>query len=618
MIGSLLDQRYELEGVITDSPVFTCFAAKDKVLGRDVAVRVVKPPFNGSPGLAEELRRSVAKYSAIRSPQIEAITDVGADGDNLFLVGEITRSQTLADRIKKLAPFSASVSVGLAISICQALEPIHSYGLAHGDLIPQNIVVLANGEVKLQLTGMWEAYSASSNLGGTLLPQMAPYLSPEISVGALPKPSSDVYAVGIILYELLTGRQPYYGDTASSVAKQHAAEALPNAREINPSVPPVLDEIVKKAMAKTPEQRYSNASQMLSDLRKLMDAMRFGRTLTWPITPVAAAQPTASGKRKAAPKAAAPQPVAPRMSAIRPDEEYERPVRKVKKERDVPLWMTLTIVFLAVVFVSLVGVWMLVNVNHPQLVPVPNVVGLSEQEARAVLASSQLEMNVRSRPVSDTVELGHIISVNPSKDEKVRQGGRVSVEVSSGSRMVEMPDLSGMTVDKAKSVLGSLNLEENSMVRNEQDDSKKPGVVTRTEPSAKEKIERQSRVIIFVNEGEAPAPSGDESYLYTLNINLENLHKSTVVKVDVTDQNGTRTIHERRHKRGDRFPVNVIAYGPEATFDIYYDDKLVKTETRKAADAVKQPSGTSDDTSTTDNSSETDATDATSGNGDGE
>jgi serine/threonine-protein kinase len=592
MIGSLLAQRYELSGVIADGPAFTTYAARDKVLGRDVAVRIVKPPFNSSPGLAEELRTATAKYLHIKGQQIEAISDVAAEGDNLFLVGEITRSPSLADRIRKLAPFSVPVAVGTTISICQALEPVHNHGLAHGDITPQNIAVLANGEVRMQLTGMWEAYGASSNLGATLLPQMAPYLAPEISQGAMPDKRSDVYAIGVILFELLTGRQPYYSETTSGLARLHGDESLPSPRDINPAVPGVLNEIVRKAMAKDPSERYQDCRHLGSDLKKLQDALRFGRTLTWPIPGPAEPKPETPApapKKKAAEKTPAPQPVAPRMSAIRKEEEYERPVRVTKKERDVPLWMTFLIIFLGAVAISLVGIWMMLNINRPQLVPVPRIIGLTEQEARTALADSNLQYNVRSRLVSETVELGKVMDVSPRPGEMVREMARVSVTVSAGSQFVQMPDLRGMTVDKAKTILANLNLEMNASISRESDDTVDPGVVIRTIPKAKSKVERQSQITIVVNTGESQLTSTEDSYVYTLNINLSNLKRATTLRVDITDAKGTRTVHEREHDPGEKVPLNIMGFGPEAKFEIYYNDRLVKTETRQADSESTSP-----------------------------
>ena len=320
MIGTLLASRYEVLSLVTDGPIFIAYAAKDETSGRDVLVRIVKQPFGAYPEFYGALKRSTEIYGSVKSQLIEGVLDVGKDTDTVFFVTELTRGPTLSERIKKLAPFSIPVSVATGISICQALEPLHRYRLAHGDLTPPNIVVMANGDVKLQLAGIWEVYSASPTAGAMVLPGMAPYLAPEVSAGSMPSTASDVYALGVILYELLAGRLPYYGDTAVSVAIQHSSVSTPSVREINPSVPAVLDEIVKKAMAKDPTQRYQQAAQLIADLRLVQDALRFGRTLTWPIQASSAEPDTPKASPKRRKETTEAQPVAPRMSAVRTEE----------------------------------------------------------------------------------------------------------------------------------------------------------------------------------------------------------------------------------------------------------------------------------------------------------
>ncbi len=484
----------------------------------------------------------------------------------------------MADRIRKLAPFSIPVSVGTAISICQALEPLHRNLLAHGDLVPQNVAVLANGDVKLQLTGVWEAYGVSPTAGAMVLPGMAPYLAPEVSTGAMPAPTSDVYALGVILFDLLSGRLPYYGDTPVAIALQHASSPVPSVRSVNPSVPAVLDEIVKKAMAKNPNERYASASELLAHLRLLQDALRFGRSLTWPIK-------NADRPADAVKVVKGAQPVAPRMSAIRTDEEYAKETRKSRSERDVPVWMTMTIVFLAAVVLSLIGVWMLFNLNRPKLIAVPNIVGLTLDEARSTLAGSKLELRIDARIPNDKVELDHVSAVRPAPGEKVREGARLAVTLSSGSKFVSVPDLRGMTVDKAKTVLNSLNLELDADMIKAQDGSIEVGNVVKSMPPAKTKVERESRVRLVLSAGQGdtatPLPT-DKGYLYTLRVGLDDITEPKTVKIEMEDESGTKQIFEEVKNPGDHIELSEVGKGKEATFIIYYDGEEITRVTKKA------------------------------------
>ncbi len=591
MIGTVLASRFELTGLLTDGPVFGTYSARDQASSRDVCIRLLKPPFDRQPGFVDALQEAADKYSLIKSPQIEPVLEVVSDAGHGFIVSELTRGPSLADRVRKLAPFSIPVSVGTAISICQALETLHRSKMSHGDLTPHNIAILANGDARLQLTGIWEAYSMSPSAGAMVLPSMAPYLAPEVSSGSMPSAASDVYALGITLYELLSGRLPYYAETPVAMALQHATSPTPNVRSVNPSVPAVLDEIVKKAMAKEPRERYPDAGELLADLRLLQDALRFGRTLTWPLRgPAQVIVPTPT---KQSPKQSKAQSVAPRMSALRSDEEYEKETRRGKQDRDVPLWMTLSIVFLGAVVLSLIGVWMLLNLNRPKQVAVPNIVGLTTQEAREVLRDSKLEMKVEARLPSEKVEMDHVIDVKPKPGEKMIEGTRVSVILSSGSQFVAVPDLRGLTVDKARTILANLGLELDPDMQKESNPNVENGSVVRSTPAAKKKIERASRVKLVVSTGpkgggEAAPPSPVENqFLYTIRLGLDDLTEATTVRIDIEDADGVRQIFKEERNVGDRIEASAIGKGKTATFRIYYNGALIKSVPATAGDAVQ-------------------------------
>ena len=578
MIGKILKARYELVGLLHEGPIFSTFAARDRIQGRDLSIRIIKPPFSHEPSFIDRLANTVQKYSVVQSANIERLTSVESEDGTSFVLGDLTRGPSLADRIRKLAPFSIPVSVGTAISILHALDAVHRSGLVHGDLNPQNMAVMADGDVRLELTGIWEAYSASPTAGVIVLPGMAPYLAPEVSAGAMPSTSSDVYSVGILLYELISGRSPYIAETSLAMAMQHSTAATPSLRTMSLAVPVVLDEIVKKAMSKDPAQRYVSASDMIADLRLLQDALRFGRQLSWPLRPEALPPAQASSGRGPGGR---PQPVAPRMSAIRGTAE-PKAKGKQKKERDVPIWLMLLFTMGLTLFVSVLGMWFYQNLRRTVWVTVPNIKNRTIAEAKLVLKDSKLSLRISRRESNDKIEQDSILEVDPEPGQKVREGGQVSVVVSSGTKNVKVPELHGLTVDKAKELLGTLNLTLSETITKVPDPKLPVGAVVRSEPSARAVVQRQSLIHIFISSGPggdsaSTAANDSDGFLYTLHLSLKDLSKRTKVRILMLDDDGSRNIYEKMHDSGDTFDITAKGKQPKSMFNIYYDGVLVKS-----------------------------------------
>ena len=591
MIGRVLSGRYEVLGLLAESPVFVSFSGRDLQTKRDVTIRIVQLPFRNETAFCLALGGVVRNQQSVRSPQVETITEVGQDGDQTYLISSLTRSPTLAERIKKLAPFSIAVAVTTAISICRAADSVHRAGLAHGDLNPHNVLMLGDGEVKVQLVGFWDAYNKSATAGMTVLPAMAAYLAPEVTSGGLPSVQSDIYSIGVVLYELLTGRTPYHANSAIAMATEHIVTPTPNVCELNPAVPGVLGEIVAMAMAKNPADRYQSVADMLSHLRMQQDAMRFGKPLAWPL----AVDPASTDSPKQSQKQPKSQPVAPRMSAIRSDEDAEESRRKAREDRDVPIWMTVAASTILVLLVVTIGAFIALNLTKPKLVTLPNVREMSVDEARTELKRLKLDLKVVRRDPNEKIEQDHILQMEPSPGEKIREGDRVRVVVSSGSKMVAVPDLKGQTIDKAKQVLAVINLEPLIQVMSGTD-IRPDSVVLKSDPPARTQVNRFSRIIIVVGDEsmlQAPEPAvtpptvdpGDDSKPpvdaeneFSTSFKVEGKDLDVNVTVDVTDDDGTRTVYNEMNKPGDKLNVKTKSKSPKVTFQIYFDGELIKTE----------------------------------------
>jgi serine/threonine-protein kinase len=543
--------------------------ARDLETGTDVILHLVREPFAHEQPFLEALTTQVRPLQQLSEhtslPVRSLVRNVVTQP---FLVTPFVRATLLSERIRRLAPFSVPVSVSTAISICEGLDQLHALKVVHGDLSSNNVYVLPDGQVRLALPGIWQAYAASESAGQMVHPLMAPYLSPEISRGQMPSVQSDIYAVGVLLHELLTGRLPFNSDSASGMAASHSVDPIPSLRTYNPSVPMVLDEIVKKTLSKEPAGRYASAQDLLEDLRALQDALRFGRSLTWPIK---VREPVASPR------------VTPRMSAIRKEETEE--VRESKRRGgDVPAWLIGTFVLAVLVFVGVVGVWAAYNLNRPKLVVVPNIKGSSLAEARKTLQLMNLGIRVSGRSASERYPVDTVLETNPIAGDKVRERSDVGVKLSSGSRFVDVPDLKGMTLDSARSALSQIKLNLVEPPNRVDGRNAEPGTILSQDPPAAKKVERYSAIRVNVAGISGQSAAKGKKTLYTLTVTLEGLSKPVNVRVTATDDVETKTLTDELRQPDEELTLETEGVGEEVVFRIYYNGEMVKQVTKKASE----------------------------------
>lgn len=579
MTGTVLASRYELDQPLGENSLYAAFSARDRVLARDVCLRIVHPNLADPHDLVAKMEAVKAKFSSGIGPGIEPIFEVGDDSGQAFVVSELSAGVSLSERIRKLAPFSVPVSISTIQSLCESLEPLHAAGLAHGDLNPSNIVVQPDGQAKVQMSGMWEMCTVSPTAGALILPMMAPYLAPEVSAGGMPTPSSDVYACGVLLFELVSGRLPYQADTPVAMALKHANSGVPSVRMYVPSIPLVLDEIIKKAMSKDPVVRYADSNALLRDLRVLQDALRFGKALTWPLQPES---PTRNSTSVAEPET---QPIAPKMNAVRTPKAPKG--EKVKLKSDVPVWLLMLMAFFGAIVLSLLATWIWSFGGKARIVRVPKVVGMKLPDAGKALEAAGLRSKLVGVTNSRDLAPDTVTDQTPGPNERVREGTMIALKKAAGPDTVSVPRVIGMTVENARAFLKQSDLELDDVIEKLNVPGKQEGEIVAQTPEPYTMSAKRTKIRVKVQSGEGvPTNRIDRdasiAARYRMKVRLQGLTRNVQVRIVLVDALGSRDLKNETGRPNQEFDVTAVGYGKEVLFQVYYDNQKVFEQKQSA------------------------------------
>ena len=478
--GQVVNDRYRVLHKLGGGGMADVYLGEDLTLGRKVALKVLLQRFLGDAQFIERFRREAKAAAALNHPGIVAIYDWGQFGGTPYIVMEYVEGETLKDLIRRRGRLGGAEAVDLTLGLLAAVGLAHRHGIIHRDIKAQNILIDRNGAAKVTDFGIARAGDSGMTEAGSIL-GTAQYLSPEQARGLPVDERSDLYSVGVVLYEMLTGRVPFSGDSAVNVAMQHVNELPEEPVTLVAGMPASLNQIVLKALAKDPDHRYANAAEFAADLR----AARAG-------APVAAAGFDPEAERTqfvgAATAAGATRVMTPAAEA----EEEEK-----KKRRRWPLFLILG----ALVALALVGYFAWAGVSGDK-VEVPNVVGLTEDAAVRRLEDAGFKVAVQEE-FSEEFAAGFVSRQSPPGGTKMAEGETVDVWVSGGSQTVELPDFRGWDEGDVADWLRENGLEGERKTGRSDDVSE--GRVYRQDPAAGEAVERGSTVTFWVSSGEPKA-----------------------------------------------------------------------------------------------------------------
>lgn len=597
MIGKVLGDRYKIEEKIGDGGMAVVYRGVDTLLGRSVTIKILRENLAGDPDVVRSFRREAHAAASLSHPNIVNVYDVGREEDVYYIIMEFIDGRSLKEVIQEEGRISPEAALSIALQICEALQHAHCHNIIHRDIKPHNILITREGRAKVTDFGIARAITSATVTYTQSIVGSVHYFSPEQANGGLAVERSDIYSLGIVLYEMLTGAVPFSGDTPVSIALKHVREEIPYPSELNPDIPSELEDIIMKAVEKAPDDRYASAEELAADLKELQGALQRGEA--GPSgkkrkAPVRRKKPKGKGKTYRAwllggglllliallvtfyvimrSFLTVPEVQVPAVEGL----ALEQAISKLQEaglnytveqapSREVPSGHVMSQDPLAGRMVREERIVHLIYSTGPPYVTVPGVIGKTEREAILALGVADLEYELEEQ-YSNEVPSGQVMDQIPGEGARLQKGETVRIVVSQGGQPVKLRDLTGMTLQDAEKWLETYNLEVGHISR--QHSTVEQGRIISQFPEADEVLQMGNPVDLTVSEG----PDMDRLRKYSIQITIpeDRLEEGETVVIVVDDVLGER--REEVEYTGD---IIVVEGYEEGWVYVYYKDDLL-------------------------------------------
>ena len=568
--GKILGNRYEIIEKIGNGGMATVYKSKDRVLNRYVAVKILRDEFTTDEEFIKRFRIEAQSAASLTHPNIVSIFDVGNEGSLYYIVMELIKGKTLKEIItEENGPLPWKWSLNVVTQIASALETAHKNNIVHRDIKPHNIIITEDGIAKVTDFGIAKAVSNSTITAfGTTIGSVH-YFSPEHARGGYTDAKSDLYSLGVVMYEMLTGRVPFDADTPVSVALKHMQEDPIEPKELNDNIPQVVNDIIMKAMQKDVNLRYQSATEMLKDLNAALknpddNFVHIGSNVG-AATQRISTQEIAEAERKA-------------KEANNPKngKKPNKFIQFVRKHKALSFVIGAIILFF-VAFGATMGIVELVNPNDVQI---PDLVNKTQDEAEQIVKELKLKLVVKSEEYNENVEEGKIISQDPAYQENytIKEHSEISVVISKGTETVEVPDVVGKTREEAEKLLKDAGLV--AEITEENDEKVEAGIVLSQDIEDGETVNKGSTVKLVVSKGSGIVNVEVPSLVGKTEQEAKNLLTEAGLKVNVVndeDESKNDGVVLRQSKDAGTevqegttitITVNKVSEAKEATFTI--------------------------------------------------
>lgn len=545
MTGKVFSGRYQINDRIGIGGMAEVYRAQDNVLGRLVAVKVMLPQYAADPDFTRRFRQEAAAAANLQSPYIVNVYDWGQDDGTYYIVMEFVRGSDLKTAIQQRGAVNQRKAAEIGAQVCQALSVAHGQDIIHRDIKPQNIMVQPDGNVKVMDFGIARAKNSMSDKTSSVL-GTAHYISPEQAQGKELTAASDIYSLGVVLYEAVTGQLPFDGPDAVGVALKQVKDYPVPPCEINPDVDPALEDIIMTALEKDPAHRFATANDMRLALNDFLAGRAVGgRGAVGARSDFTEAQTRVIGPAAGAMAAGDSTQV---MPGINPGADYipqrnnsfQAPPEKKSKKGPI-------IAICAILAVALIAGLAFAFLGGDKGKPVPNVTKMTQEQATSELEATGFKVGTVDTKYDDSVEAGLVISQDPKGGEKREEGSKVNLVISQGTEQVTVPNFYNMTIEQAQAEAKKYNL---TLVQGKSENSSdvEADHILSQSPEAGQKVAKGSSVTYVMSLGTSsvgvPYVTGysEDSAISTLknagfNVNVEKQYSETQTAGLVISQN---------------------------------------------------------------------------------
>lgn len=484
MIGTMLGNRYELLERIGEGGMALVYKAKCHLLDRYVAVKVLKEQFSSDKEFVEKFKREATAAASLSDNNIVNIYDVGTQGDINYIVMEYVRGKTLKEIIKREGRLETSRAANLAIQIGKALECAHRNNIIHRDIKPHNILVTDDGLAKVTDFGIAKASNSVTITNSSKIMGSAHYFSPEQAKGSFVDCRTDIYSLGIVIYEMVTGRVPYDAESPVSVALKHIQEPVLPPKELNGNIPESLNKLILKAVEKEPIKRYQNVKDMLVDLKKIENRQEFNiatNTLDNDMTRVM-------------------DPI-----VVNDKYDYEEEDERPRNNKGIDSTKRKTIMGIAIAMLVIVIGAVSGYFAYSKIAgvtgetTVPSIVGMKQEDAKKAVEDKKLKFVLIGKEKSDKPE-GTVLRTYPTEGTKVKINSDVRVSISGGQDSLEVPNLVGVDLESAKDIIANSGLKLGSVSKS-YSNTMAEGLIISQSPEPDSKASTDTKVSLVVSRG---------------------------------------------------------------------------------------------------------------------